>query len=91
MRFILDIDVGEKECKQVLNGNGFDVGYVGIINDDGSQEIVSAIDIDSLTDIKNIQAVLDNNPYPVESITFKFNRFNDDRDLLIPIMFINND
>jgi len=91
MKFILGIDVDEEACRQVLKDNGFDVGYVGIIEDDGSQEIVPAIDINSFTDIKNIQEALNNNPYPVESITFNFERYNDDGDRLFPTMFINND
>lgn len=91
MTFVLNIDVGEDECRQILDSKGFNVGYVGIINDDGSQEIVPAIDINSLIDIKHIQDILNNNPYPVESITFNFNRYNDDGDQLFPIMFINND
>ena len=91
MVFILYIDVGEEECKQTLKNNGFDVGYVGIIEDDGSQAIVPTINIDSLTDIKNIQAVLNNNPYPVESITFNFDKYNNDGNQLFPTMFIDND
>ena len=91
MTFILYVDVGEEECRQVLKNKGFNVGYVGIIENDGSQEIVPAINIDSLTDIKNIQTALNNSPYPVESITFNFERYNDDGDRLFPTMFINND
>lgn len=84
MNFILIIDVGEEECKQVLKSNGFDVGYVGIIENDGAQIIRTAININSLMDIKNIQEALNHNPYPVESITIDFNS-------LFPTIFINND
>ena len=91
MTFILYTDVGEEECMQVLKNNGFYVNHVGILENDGSQTFVPAIHINSLMDIKNIQAALNRNPYPVESITINFERYNDDGDRLYPTMFINND
>ena len=82
MEFKLYIDVDGDKCKKILKNNGFCIGHACI-----DSEIIDIIDITSLSDIKEIQKVLDYNPYPVNDIAFEFPSDDDQ----LPKMFIDND